>query len=26
VKALASQLEERSGLPWVCIAEQDDIR
>ena len=26
VKALASQLEERFGLPWVFIAEQDDIR
>ena len=26
VKALAAQLEERFGLPWVFIAEQDDIR
>ena len=26
VKSLASQLEERFGLPWVFIAEQDDIR
>lgn len=26
VKALASQLEERFRLPWVFIAEQDDIR
>ncbi len=26
VKALASQLEERFGLSWVFIAEQDDIR
>ena len=26
VKALASQLEERFGLPWVFIPEQDDIR
>lgn len=26
VKALASQLEERFGLPWVFIAEQEDIR
>jgi len=26
VKALASQLEERFGLPWVFIAEPDDIR
>ena len=26
VKALASQLEDRFGLPWVFIAEQDDIR
>ena len=26
VKALASQLEEHFGLPWVFIAEQDDIR
>ncbi len=26
VKALASQLEERFGLPWLFIAEQDDIR
>jgi len=26
VKALASQVEERFGLPWVFIAEQDDIR
>jgi dinuclear metal center YbgI/SA1388 family protein len=25
VRALASQLEERFGLPWVFIAEQDDI-
>ncbi|HLZ47038.1 MAG TPA: Nif3-like dinuclear metal center hexameric protein [Candidatus Limnocylindria bacterium] len=26
VKALASQLEERFGLPWIFIPEQDDIR
>ena len=26
VKALASQVEERFGLPWVFIPEQDDIR
>ena len=26
VKALASQLEERFGLSWVFIPEQDDIR
>ena len=26
VKALAAQLEERFGLSWVFIAEQDDIR
>jgi dinuclear metal center YbgI/SA1388 family protein len=26
VKGLASQLQERFGLPWVFIAEQDDIR
>ena len=26
VKALASQLEERFGLPWMFIPEQDDIR
>lgn len=26
VKALAAQLEERFGLPWVFVTEQDDIR
>ena len=26
VKGLAAQLEQRFGLPWLFIAEQDDIR